>query len=263
MSFLEEFFINPIIYRTGYNVVNTITFAILLIIALFGLIKLLQKLNIKTNKKLWYDLIPFVLLGGITRALQDLGFFAKLGALQYLFVTPLIYFVIFFLAFGSIIVSKYTKFNITRDFGYFLVLFFLAFVVLRASNWNAFGIILSMSFLIFFAIYFAFKFLNIKILENLNSFPMFAHILDSSASVTAIMIVGGYTEQHVVPSFLFTFLPYWTFIPIKILIILLALYVIDKETSEKKEWNWMLKFTVFVLGMGPGLRNLLTVFMGA
>lgn len=261
MGFLEEYFIDPIIYGTGYNIVNTITFAIILIIALFFLIKLLRRLDIKTDRKLWYDLIPFVLLGGVLRALQDMNFFENLSIFQYFFVTPLIYFVVFFLALGIILFSKYSKIDITKDAGYFLLIFFSVIVVFKGINWDIFGIIMALTLLIFFSIFFALKFFKSKIIKGLNSFPLFAHILDSSASVTAIMLVSGFKEQHVVPSFLFTFLPYWTFIPIKILIVLTALFIIDKEAKGK--WNWMLKFTVFVLGMGPGIRNTLSVLMGA
>lgn len=261
MGFLEEFFINPIIYGIGYNIANTIVYAVILIIALFGVIKLLKKMKIKTNRKLWFDLLPFVLLGGSLRALQDIGFFESLGDLQYLFVTPLIYIFIFLIALASLIISKKWK-DITRNFGMILFGISIIFVLLNSKNWFGLGIVLGLTFLVFLITYFYMNFVKSKLLlKPENWMPLFAHTLDACASVTAISIIGGYQEQHVVPGFLFSYLPFWVFIPLKVIVVLLIIYIIEKES--KREWNWMLKFAIFVLGMGPGLRNTLTLLIGS
>lgn len=95
----------------------------------------------------------------------------------------------------------------------------------------------------------------------MNWSPIFAHSLDSSATYTAIALVGGYTEQHVLPSAIFGTLPIFFFIPMKLALASGVIYFIDTELEGR--WCWMLKFTVLVLGLGPGTRNLLTVLMGA
>ena len=71
MGFFEDYFIRPTLEHTGYNPVNTITYAVALIIALFLVYKVLMKIKIKPDRRLWIDLLPFVFLGGALRALQD------------------------------------------------------------------------------------------------------------------------------------------------------------------------------------------------
>jgi uncharacterized membrane protein len=187
-------------------------------------------------------------------------FFAFTGGWHFLFITPLIYILIFALAFGSVLLTKWLKKPVTRYAGIALLLFFGAAVAARAVNWTGFAFIVMLSAFAFSLTYLAFRFARSKLLAGVNSHVLAGHVLDACASFTAIAVVGGFTEQHVVPSALFSALPVWVFIPIKIFIVLLALYVIDREA--KAEWNWMLKFTVLVLGMGPGVRDTLTVLLG-
>ena len=261
MDFFQQYFIEPIEKGTGYNIVNTITYAVVLIISLFILIKILKRLGIKLDSKLWSDLLPFVLLGGVLRALEDISFFPH----TWLLITPGIYFLVFGVAFVSILAEKYTKLRLTRYLGIsFLTLF--GFVVLTyAKNWGAFLLTIGLALICFIITFAVLMVLKVKILKGKNWQVLFAHVLDASASFMAVtfLCIGQvrYFEQHVVPSALFSSVGTWVFIPIKIVVVLLALYVIDKETS--KEWNWMLKFTILVLGLGPGTRDLLTAFMNS
>jgi uncharacterized membrane protein len=259
-DFFYQYFIEPIEKGTGYNIVNTLTYAVLLIIAVAVIMKVLKRLGIRMDKRLWCDLLPFVILGGVVRALEDVHFFAFTGNWHFLFITPLIYIFIFALAFGSVLLTKATKKPVTRWAGVALLIAFSAAVAFKAVNWSGFAIIACLSAFVFSLTYVAFRLARSKLLAGANSHVLAGHVLDACASFTAISVVGGFTEQHVVPSALFSALPVWAFIPIKIFIVLLALYVIDREA--KAEWNWMLKFTVLVLGMGPGVRDALTVLLG-
>jgi uncharacterized membrane protein len=264
MGFLEEYFIEPITNASGYNIVNTLVFAAVLITSVYFLVKVLRKLGIKMDKKLWYDLLPFVFLGGVLRALEDAHAFDFLGSAKFVFVTPLIYFFVFAVVFILLLTARFTRYDVTRNAGIFLLAFFSANVLLGTKNVEGFLIAVAITAVVFGATYFAVRKIKPKLMSWPNSFPLFAHSLDSCSSVTAVSIVGGYSEQHVVPGMIFNWLPYWTFIIIKVAIILAALYVIDKELPKKKDgdWRWMLKFTIFVLGAGPGTRNTLTMLLG-
>lgn len=253
MGFIEDYFINPILNSTGYNIYNTLLFAAVLIVSLFCIVKLLKKLKIKMNGELFYSLLPFVFLGGVLRALQDKGVFAALGNAQYLFVTPLIYFVVFFLAFGSILISRYTKTNWTKKTGWGLLFVSLLCVLLNAKFNIYFFIAIGLAALVFLTVFFCTKSLKSKLLNGISKWPLIAHTLDSCSSVTAISIVGTFHEQHVVPSFIFSYVPFWFFIPVKAALALGAIYLIN--TQVKNEWKWMLTFAITVLGLGPGVRN--------
>ena len=254
MGFIEENFIDPILQGTGYNIYNTLLYGIILIVILVGLIKLFKKKEISLDKKLWYDLLPFVLLGGISRALQDISAFSFLGVGQYAFVTPGIYVTMTVIPLlGIFFFRKYL-----RNIGIGLLLLSIIPVFMNLNKVNDFLLIVVGSVIIFIPVYYVLK-KKTSLINGLNWMPVYAHTLDATSSVIAISYLGGYSEQHVLASTIGAYLPFWTFIPIKIIAILLALYVIDKE--KDKEWRWMLKFAVFILGAGPGIRNVLTVLL--
>src|SRR3989344_6208808 len=101
LDFIQKYFINPIYTGEGYNVYNTIAYAIILIIAAYGVYKLLMKLKISIDRKFFLGILPFVAMGGVLRSLQDAGITANP-----LFITPLIYIMIFFVALGSLLFAR-------------------------------------------------------------------------------------------------------------------------------------------------------------
>jgi uncharacterized membrane protein len=48
--------------------------------------------------------------------------------------------------------------------------------------------------------------------------------------------------------------------PLKIIVILSILYIIDQEIKDKTTNN-MLKLAIFILGLAPGLRNFITLLL--
>ena len=76
---------------TGYNPVNTIVYLTVVLYSIPGLRAFLDAFDIDLTTRLAYGLAPIILAGGAMRALEDLG---VLGALDVLFITPSIYFVI-------------------------------------------------------------------------------------------------------------------------------------------------------------------------
>ena len=84
-----------------------------------------------------------------------------------------------------------------------------------------------------------------------------AHILDASATFTALTFFN-YAEQHVVPRAVMPlFGPVSMFI-LKIAVILPVLWVIDNY-AENKNFRGLLKITILVLGLAPGIRDMLTL----
>lgn len=262
MGFLEDYFIRPTLEHTGYNLVNTLTYAIILIVVLFAIYKLLTRLEIKLDSNLWFNLLPFVFLGGILRALQDINFFEFLGAYHVLFMAPLIYIIIFLLAFVSIIISKYLWKDFVRFFGIALVIIFLVPVAMNAKNIISLTLIFSVAALSYGILYVILKYAKINLMKmSYNSQITAVHILDASAAFVAVSVIGGYRESSLFTSFFFSQLPGWTFILLKVAVVLAALHFIDKDNKDGT--NWILKFAVLVLGLGPALHNTFSVFMGS
>lgn len=262
-TFIGEYYINPILQGTGYNIVNTFTYAAILILSVFLLLKVFDRLDIEMNRSLWINLIPFVFLGGALRALEDIGFFSFLGNWHYVFVTPLIYLLVFAIAFIPLIVIE--KLDLDRKYLGLLGLFLLGvasgIAASQAHRIAFFSLIIITAISGCLLTYLILTRIGLERFKNImNWSPIFAHSLDASATVVAISMVGGYTEQHVLPSMIFKAVPVFFFIPIKLSLAAAAIYFLDKELEGR--WAWILKFTVLVLGMGPGTRNALTILIG-
>ncbi|MBS3789596.1 MAG: DUF63 family protein [Candidatus Thermoplasmatota archaeon] len=105
-SFLWRYFWAPVVadaerepvngISAGYNIVNTIIYGIILVISFFGIIELIRHFDISINKKFVYTLLPWVILGGSLRSLEDAGLFKS--PLDKFMITPMIYFVLGFSA---------------------------------------------------------------------------------------------------------------------------------------------------------------------
>ena len=124
--------------------------------------------------------------------------------------------------------------------------------------------ILALAAISYLILYTALKYSRIRLIgkwDSCNSQIIGAHLLDASAAFVAVSVVGGYSESGIFTGFLFSQIPGWAFIPIKAGIVLLALHFVDKDS--RNETNWLLKFAILALGLGPGLHNLFSVFMGS
>jgi uncharacterized membrane protein len=97
--------------------------------------------------------------------------------------------------------------------------------------------------------------------DKFNLSILSAHLLDASSTFIAVDYYG-YGEQHVLPNAL-TQLADSAIImyPLKIAVILPALYIIDTYVEDKTIRN-MLKLAIFILGLAPGIRNFLSLAMG-
>lgn len=259
MEFLGEHFIGPIVHGTGYNLINTMAFAFALVAALVAIDRAFGARRVRLENKLWWHLIPMVVLGGTLRALQDRSFFAFMGVFQYLFVTPMIYFTLFALAMLLLCMERRSGKNALLPAGSLLACFFLGFAFIGGNNFHGFFLALGLTAIVFSITYIIFR--KMRFMTKENASAILAHALDACSSVTAITILGTFKEQHVLPNIIFTHIPFYFFIPLKVGLALLAVHVIDKET--KGNWNWLLKFTVLVLGLGPGIRNSIAILMAA
>ncbi len=92
-QYIYKYYINGIVNDASYNPVDTVTYAILLGISLFGVYKLLVKLKVEIDTRFIIAVTPYILAGSSLRVLEDSGLFSP--PLMYLFITPIIYFVNF------------------------------------------------------------------------------------------------------------------------------------------------------------------------
>ncbi|RLG57409.1 MAG: hypothetical protein DRN95_05620 [Candidatus Hydrothermarchaeota archaeon] len=80
-------------------------------------------------------------------------------------------------------------------------------------------------------------------------------MLDGSGTFIGINYYG-FGEEHILTEYLINIAgTSLIIIPVKLIIILLALYILEKEDEESK----IIKVVLFILGFGPGLRNSLVL----
>ncbi|KZX12635.1 DUF63 family protein [Methanobrevibacter filiformis] len=249
-----------IYFFSGYTVFNTVVYGLLLIIALFFVIKLFKYLD-KDPSKLIFSVIPFIFVGSTTRALVDNGIFPY----NWLLITPGIYFIIGGLTIISLFVSIWIE--RTKNIDYRYIIFLIGIIVAIPVLVNIQGInIIPLSYVVatFITVTIIIAIISLKwdLLKDKYNFSIIsAHILDASSTFIAVDFFG-YNEQHVLPNLIYSNVnTAISMFPLKIIVILLALYAIDKYI-EDTIIKGLLKLTVFVLGLAPGLRNLITLSMG-
>lgn len=296
-GFVWKYYVGPIIadaegypvngVKEGYNIVNTLTYGIILFFALWGIYRLLQKLNIRCDFEFILSLIPFIIFGGISRSLEDAFLFEQ--PIQYLFISPIIYFfitliVIVILIFGLWVEKKW-KINVNA------ILFLFGFVLLMISvihvsiwlmgeQWIYLNtamhpfeipIILGLASLSTFLVFIISKIMSIKFQVFKNFlFPMnvllfFSHFLDASATYRAIDFYG-YGEKHLLPSFLISFFGSSVVLfAVKLIIIVLIIYLLDIGYRDQLNDNQrgLIKLCILILGLAPGIRDMIRLAMGA
>ncbi len=268
-NFLNKYFINPIYSEPdlGYNFINTITYAILALVILYLIyIYILKPSKIQINSKFFLSLTPFIFLGSLTRALVDHKYI-KLG---FWTVAPGIYFLMTFLFLTtllfSLLLDKYTKTEYWQPsfiIGFIINIFIIAFYAsgLVFRNLNGLAMILGLFFAILVSLYFVFKKLNLTwATKRLSMIAISSHLLDASATSIFTSFFGG-VEKHPLPRLFIEFTGTgFSFLPLKLLIIIATVYILYKEIEDKELRNYLL-IAVAILGLGEGLRDILTLII--
>ena len=260
-------------FFSGYTVFNTVVYTLILAIFVVAIIKMFKKLDIDPIS-IFYAIIPFIFLGSSTRALVDNGFYPKTVFL----ITPGLYILVGLITIASFLFSIYLFNKMEIDYRY--TLFFLGIIfsipnIILFSKLNFISIIyVLITWIIASLIFMAIAFLVLyvknknshkaieKILKHKINFSIvLAHLFDASTTYVAVEYFN-YSEQHVLPNALNQlFDTYLTLFPMKIIVIVAVLYIIDQYFDDETIKS-LLKLTVFVLGLAPGLRNILTMAIG-
>ena len=93
--------------QEGYTLISELTYGIILVFALFGLYKLLKKLDVQIDWYFCLALLPYILFGPVTRVLEDTNFFVE--PYVYWFISPLIYFQTTFYVLIFLLIGYYLK----------------------------------------------------------------------------------------------------------------------------------------------------------
>jgi uncharacterized membrane protein len=272
--FISTYYVDPIIYDSGYNPVNTITWALVLGICIFGVVRLLERMRVKIDERFILSVMPFVVAGSSLRVIEDAGVFRP--PLQYLFITPTIYFVVFAVTVMCLLVSRWLhNSGKVKDFhatfaafgtvwfaANILVLLYVEDIVRPSVP----VLILGGGTLIAFLVYKLTEYSGFGLLSNrLNLSILWVHLLDASSTIVGIDMLGYY-EKHVVPAYLIDLTGTATVMyPLKLAIFLPVLYLLDTQFDEDDEAQTLktfVKMVIIVLGLSPACRNTIRMTLG-
>lgn len=265
-NWVYKYYAEPIIHDTGYNPVNTVTWAILLGICILGLIRIFKRLDLKMDEKLVLYTLPYILAGSSLRVVEDAGLVKP--PVSYLLITPLIYFLVFFVTTVSLVLTrKFLGLKFQRTYAAIGLLW--TFVNLAALS--TVGVqrplvpvaVLFLGTLLTGIIYLLrLPLPRLNFLENrYNLAILYSHMLDASSTYIGVDWFGYY-EKHVVPTYLIDLTGTAAIMyPLKLLVLLPLLSIIDKYIEDKSLLN-LTKLALIVLGLAPAIRNTLRLTLG-
>jgi len=257
-EFIQKYYIDSIVFKQGYNPVNTLTWAIILVIAVLIVYRMLRRYGIEFDEKFAAGNIPYVILGASVRVVEDAEFLTP--PISYLFMTPFIYFTIFTVALPTLIISiklrgdrywvHYGSLGLVLSFATLILLF----LNLEPINWWVLPLtIAAATFMTVLYTLLASRFYT-HMNNLLSRSVFFSHMVDGFATFMGIQYLG-YWELHVLPRFLIESFGPWIMVPAKIVVFVVILYIID--SSEEEDMKDFIKFVLIVLGLAPGLRDAL------
>jgi uncharacterized membrane protein len=271
-EFIYKYYIDPVRYNEPYNPVETLTYAVILIIAVWLVYRWLSRSGIRIDGRFVLATLPYVILGGITRVIQDAGMIHSDH--QFLLVTPLIYIVIFlFTATVLVVTSAAAKAGLVRDFIPWYAGTGIAVSVAVAGVLVSFGLsrgvihpevlvfIIGLAGITSLAVYgFVRKVLGWEYVKDpLYLALIFGHMLDASATSYGIDIHPlHYVEQHVVGGQLIA----WTgtafvMFPLKLVVVIPGIYILEQFRREGNPTLWhLILLAMIVVGLAPGIRDM-------
>ncbi|HLC39863.1 MAG TPA: DUF63 family protein [archaeon] len=258
-DFFQTYFVNPIMLNQGYNLINTTIYATILVIAAYLIYNALNKLHVKIDRRLGMSIAPFIIFGSASRVLVDANIF-----FSFLFITPLIYFVIFSATFITLIAALFIERK--RKIPYYktmtttgIVFAAIPFALLAAHannfSFNANALFLILAFFAPWPILFHF----IRWKES-NKVVASVQMFDATNTFVSLNFFG-YLEQHFLPKlFIGQFGPA-SFIIVKAVAVIAALVLIDKY-SDDRNFNNYLKLVIGILGSATSTRDFLRLVIG-
>ena len=276
-EFITTYYIDPIRYGQPYNFVDTLTYAVILILAVYLISRRLNRTGILVDGKFVLATVPFIVFGGLLRVVEDTGFIKS--DLHLLLVTPLIFFVVFFFTIAALFLSR------TLERAGIIASFLTGYAALGTIS-----CILATAFLVWFGIVFTqiaggilviilalaivstsavWGFMRYVLKWEYAGNPLycvliFGQLLDASATSYGIDLHSVvYTESHIVGGVLIA----WTgtafsMFPLKLAVLFPAVYVLEQYRKEAPPVLWhLILLAMIIVGLAPGVQGMVRMVL--
>ena len=283
-DFVQENFINPIWERSGYNPVNTLTYAAIALAVAWVLYKLLKRERIAIDQKFVFSIMPFILFGSTMRVITDAvdtGVMAlhagnplvdfvlssHIYDYGYLTVTPGTYVVVGLITIAAVFgLNRIRRPDLIAPLGIALWLSQLVLLASVLQFWSFTALALGIALVGAYAGHLVLR--HMKFASRVGALVVFGHALDGAATYTIIDIFGPavgrqYFEQHVLSraigalgdSMFLYFL-------VKVAFATAAMIAVEKD-SENLQEKMYIALLLLIFGLAPGVRDLLRMLAGA
>jgi len=280
-EFIYKYYIDPIRYGQAYTLVDTLTYALILIICVWLIYRWLCRSRIAVDREFVYALIPWVIWGGLLRVVEDTGVTGPVWGM--LLTTPFIFFLIFavaapvlwglwFLETRQVITRFKRAFGIAGSAASFATLAFLLWfgVTTTRVDWVVAATILSMAAistgLVYGLVRYVFKWEYVS--DRLYQLMIFGHMLDASATSYGIDLHSvPYVEQHVVGSALIALTgTAFVMYPLKLLVVIPGIWILEQYRRSDESGNtsgiwYLILLAMIMVGMAPGIRDMLRMVL--
>ena len=292
MGIVEDYFVSPIMERTGYNAINTLTYATIAIAALYIIWRFMKERKFDfASRGFLLAAGAFVLFGSTCRVLTDLSdagavammaasgsplapLYAALDASKvfsygFLTVTPGIYLVTAALFLLSLAISRAMKREMLAAYAGMLLWLPIALLMLPfMSHWYFLALALALASAGSLAAFFVLERFGEMHLGIYEKLAIAGQALDGAATFVVIDIFAkqtgkGYFEQHVLSAGIgeSTPLGFGLFFLIKIALAAAIVYFLKKEKMDRSDAALVL-VVVAIMGFAPGIRDALRMLCG-
>lgn len=274
IDFINRNYIEGIINDTSYNHIDMITYVIILFAGVYAVLKVLNKFNIKIDEEFVIATVPYIFMGSVFRVIEDADLLKP--PVKYFFITPIIFFVVFAICFGTLIFMRYLETvrkirNYIRAYaiaGIALSLAGVAILIFNSSfNFNINILVYSLvpAIILTWFVRKVSPAIGMTYLRSrMYSFVIFSFLLDSLTTYIGVDVMG-YTNKHPFSSFLTsTFGTGVVLVPLSLVLVMLIIFLFEKDSKNDKneDEKYMLTLTIIVLGFSMGARNLLAMVFG-
>lgn len=256
---------NGVTAHTGYNIFNTLAWGAIAVILLFFIRKEFKKRDIQLTTSTAISAIPFIILGGILRFLEDAAVVPFI--LRPLLITPVVYLVVAVLFLGSLPLAMWMasrssceRDDLLKNIGYVILTPFLSvttFLMVQGAGITPIFTSVTITILLTGLYYLITRRTSYSRKEYILT--AFSQFFGGSASM--VSLAHGYTQKQLLAQAFTSIFGQPGVLVLKTCIAGLAIYLMEDD-MEDGEIKAIALIVLYSIGLATGLRVLLRVGLG-